>query len=93
MNRKPNGDKYNIYRDGLKIYTTIDSRMQTFAETATKTHMRNLQAEFFVQNTPIRNPTTPFLDHTSFYANALNASCSNLAKNSHLQVQDPKKVL
>ena len=62
LNRKPNGDKYNIYRDGLKIYTTIDSRMQTFAETATKTHMRNLQAEFFVQNTPIRNPTTPFLD-------------------------------
>lgn len=30
-NRKPNGDKYNIYKDGLKIYTTIDSRMQTFA--------------------------------------------------------------
>jgi len=62
LNRKPNGDKYNIYKDGLKIYTTIDSRMQTFAELATKTHIKNLQAEFFVQNTPIRNPTTPFLD-------------------------------
>jgi len=64
LNRKPNGDKYNIYKDGLKIYTTIDSRMQTFAELATKEHMANLQAEFFVQNTPRRNPTTPFLDLT-----------------------------
>ena len=36
--------------------------MQTFAELATKEHMANLQAEFFVQNTPTRNPTTPFLD-------------------------------
>ena len=62
LNRKPNGDKYNIYKDGLKIYTTIDSRMQTFAELATKTHMKNLQAEFFVQNTRRRNPTAPFLD-------------------------------
>ena len=62
LNTKPNGEKYNIYKDGLKIYTTIDSRMQTFAETATKTHMNNLQAEFFVQNTKKRNPTTPFLD-------------------------------
>ena len=62
LNRKPNGDKYNIYKDGLKIYTTIDSRMQTFAELATKTHMKNLQAEFFVQNTSRRNPTAPFLD-------------------------------
>ena len=61
LNRKPNGDKYNIYKDGLKIHTTLDSRMQTFAETATKTHINNLQAEFFAQNTPRRNPTTPFL--------------------------------
>ena len=62
LNRNPNGDKYNIYKDGLKIHTTIDSRMQTFAEVATKTHMSNLQAEFFVQNTARRNSTTPFLD-------------------------------
>ena len=62
QNRKPNGDKYNIYKDGIKIHTTIDSRMQTFAETETKEHMSNLQAEFFVQNTPRRNRTAPFLD-------------------------------
>ena len=62
LNTKPNGKKYNIYKDGLKIYTTLDSRMQTFAETATKMHMNNLQAEFFIQNTHRRNPTAPFLD-------------------------------
>ena len=61
-NPKPDGSNYNIYRDGLNIYTTIDSRLQGIAETAVSTHMKNLQAEFFVQNTPTRNPTTPFLD-------------------------------
>ena len=57
-----NGDegKWNIYLDGLKIYTTIDSRMQANAEQAVQEHMKRLQAEFFVQNTPQRNPTTPF---------------------------------
>lgn len=61
-NVKPNGKKYNIYKDGLKIYTTIDSRMQFLAEQSVTEHMKALQAEFFVQNTPRRNPTAPFLD-------------------------------
>jgi penicillin-binding protein 1A len=55
-------DTWNIYLDGLKVYTTIDSRMQKNAEEAVSEHMKNLQAEFFNQNTPERNPTTPFLD-------------------------------
>jgi len=55
-------DRYNLYLDGLKIYTTIDSRMQQNAEEAVSQHMERLQAEFFVQNTKERNPTTPFLD-------------------------------
>ncbi|MBT8211108.1 MAG: penicillin-binding protein [Eudoraea sp.] len=55
-------DTWNIYLDGLKVYTTIDSRMQTNAETAVADHMKRLQAEFFHQNTPQRNPTTPFMD-------------------------------
>ena len=55
-------DRYNLYLDGLKIYTTIDSRMQTNAEEAVKRHMKKLQAEFFHQNTPNRNKTAPFLD-------------------------------
>jgi len=55
-------DTWNIYLDGLKVYTTIDSRMQKNAEEAVSEHMKNLQAEFFNQNTLDRNPTTPFLD-------------------------------
>lgn len=61
-NPKPDGTKHNINSDGLKVYTTIDSRMQAYAEDAVQQHMARLQAEFFVQNTPQRNPTTPFLD-------------------------------
>ncbi|WP_299393497.1 transglycosylase domain-containing protein [uncultured Gelidibacter sp.] len=53
---------YNLYDDGLKIYTTIDSRMQQYAEEATSEHMARLQKEFFNQNTPERNKTAPFLD-------------------------------
>ncbi|MCH7523794.1 MAG: transglycosylase domain-containing protein, partial [Bacteroidetes bacterium] len=63
-NRKPDGSKYSIYSDGLKIYTTIDSRMQKYAEDAVAKHMPRLQAEFFHQNTAKRNPTTPFLELT-----------------------------
>ncbi|WP_291966716.1 transglycosylase domain-containing protein [Maribacter sp.] len=55
-------DKYNLYLDGLKIYTTIDSKMQANAEEAVNEHMTKLQAEFFHQNTPDRNKTAPFLD-------------------------------
>ncbi|MBO0342154.1 MAG: transglycosylase domain-containing protein [Bacteroidota bacterium] len=61
-NPKPNGEEYNIYLDGLKVYTTVDSRMQRNAEEAVQEHMSNLQAEFFHQNTPQRNATAPFLD-------------------------------
>ena len=61
-NPKPDGTKYNLYNDGLKIYTTIDSRMQLYAEKAVQQHMPRLQAEFFNQNTPKRNPTAPFLE-------------------------------
>ncbi|OEK06155.1 penicillin-binding protein [Flavivirga aquatica] len=70
-NLKPDGTKYNLYNDGLKIYTTIDSRMQKYAEVAVQQHMPRLQAEFFVQNTTKRNPTTPFLDLNKKEINSL----------------------
>ncbi|WP_452220578.1 penicillin-binding protein 1A [Lacinutrix salivirga] len=63
-NRKPDGSKYNINSDGLKVFVTIDSRMQKHAEDAVAKHMPRLQAEFFNQNTPKRNKTAPFLDLT-----------------------------
>lgn len=48
-NKKPNGDEYDIYGDGLKIYTTIDSKIQEHAEEAVAAHMKNLQEEFWFQ--------------------------------------------
>jgi penicillin-binding protein 1A len=47
-NLKADGTKYNIYSDGLKIYTTIDSRLQTYAENAVKQHIgEEIQPLFF----------------------------------------------
>ncbi|MCG2430061.1 penicillin-binding protein 1A [Aequorivita xiaoshiensis] len=59
---KSDGSKYNIYQDGLKVYVTIDSKMQLHAENAVKTHMANLQAVFDKQNKG--NKTAPFRDIT-----------------------------
>lgn len=47
-NKKPDGEFYNLYTDGLKIYTTIDSRMQRYAEDAVREHIGGyLQSAFF----------------------------------------------
>jgi penicillin-binding protein 1A len=61
-NTKSDGSNYNIYLDGLKIYTTINHEMQQYAEESVKLHMANLQEEFFNQNTKKLNPTAPFLE-------------------------------
>ncbi len=44
--KKPDGTPYNIYTDGLKIHTTIDSRMQQYAEEAVNVHLKLLQSDF-----------------------------------------------
>ena len=45
---KPDGTPYNLYKDGLKIYTTIDSRMQRYAEEAVREHLQlDLQPAFY----------------------------------------------
>ncbi len=46
-NTKPDGSHYDIYQDGLRIYTTIDSRMQQYAEDAVMEHMQEMQERFF----------------------------------------------
>ena len=46
-NHKSDGTAYNLYTDGLKIYTTIDSRMQRYAEEAVHEQMTSLQSKFF----------------------------------------------
>jgi penicillin-binding protein 1A len=58
-NKKEDGSDYNIYSDGLKIYTTIDSRMQLYAEESVKEHLKNLQEEFFLEAK--QNKTAPFI--------------------------------
>ncbi|ALM49164.1 penicillin-binding protein [Flavobacterium psychrophilum] len=57
---KPDGGEYDIYRDGLKIYTTIDSKMQKYAEEAVDEHLANLQEEFFIQQK--KNTNAPFIN-------------------------------
>ena len=46
-NFKADGTPYNLYQDGLRIYTTIDSKMQQYAEEAVNEQMRDLQEQFF----------------------------------------------
>ncbi len=56
-NTKPDGSNYNIYKDGLKIYTTIDSRMQLYAEEAVWEHLsEGLQPDFDYQSKSFRRP-------------------------------------
>ncbi|WP_396145343.1 penicillin-binding protein 1A [Flavobacterium sp.] len=61
-NKKPDGEEYDIYGDGLKIYTTIDSKIQEHAEEAVLAHMKNLQEEFWTQQKGNKN--APFINIT-----------------------------
>ena len=66
---RADGKPYNIYRDGLRIYTTIDSRMQHYAEEAVKEFMgEELQPMFYKhwkgqKNAPFSNVTADEIDH------------------------------
>lgn len=57
-NPKKDGTTYDIYRDGLKIYVSIDSRMQKYGEEAVEAHIANLQEEFFIDQK--NNKMAPF---------------------------------
>ncbi|MCD8296477.1 MAG: transglycosylase domain-containing protein, partial [Prevotella sp.] len=60
-NRKKSGELYNVYTDGLKIFTTIDSRMQQYAEDAVLRHVsKDLQPAFSRENA--HKPNAPFTD-------------------------------
>ncbi|MGO2359332.1 MAG: transglycosylase domain-containing protein [Mesonia sp.] len=60
--KKPNGEVYDIYRDGLKVYTTLDNTLQKYAEEAMQEHMASLQRQFekaYGQNAPwLKNKKT-----------------------------------
>jgi penicillin-binding protein 1A len=60
-NKKPDGSSYDVYRDGLKIYTTINSRMQEYAEEALAEHLsKKVQPDFYRWARYFKNP--PFSD-------------------------------
>jgi penicillin-binding protein 1A len=59
-NHKPDGSNYNLYRDGIKIYTTINSIMQLYAEEAVSEYLAELQETFINTITELKNP--PFSD-------------------------------
>jgi penicillin-binding protein 1A len=58
-NPKSDGSKYNLYSDGLKIYTTIDSRMQQYAEEIVAQHLTELQAQFIKEKKGKKNGIFP----------------------------------
>ncbi len=60
-NKKPDGTSYDVYRDGLKIYTTINSRMQRYAEEALAEHLsKEVQPDFYKRAKKFKNP--PYSD-------------------------------
>jgi len=59
-NPNKEGEEYDLYRDGLKIYVTIDSKMQMYAEEAVHAHLANLQEEFNLQQK--KNTNAPFVN-------------------------------
>ncbi|MGB8489972.1 MAG: transglycosylase domain-containing protein, partial [Bacteroidales bacterium] len=56
-NRKPDGSNYDVYKDGLKIYTTINSRMQQYAEESVREHLsKEVQPDFYKRAKGFNNP-------------------------------------
>jgi penicillin-binding protein 1A len=91
-NPKPNGELYNINRDGLKIYVTLDSRMQQYAQEAVQEHMSNIQSYFFKEQK--NNESAPFYDLeeeqvTSIYTRARKRSerYRKMTKNGYSEKQ------
>lgn len=63
-NQKPDGSNYDLYRDGLKIYTTLDSRMQKYAEEAVVEHLKSDLQDAFNEEQEY-NPNAPYYEELS----------------------------
>jgi penicillin-binding protein 1A len=55
-NKKPDGSSYNLYKDGIKIYTTINSKMQKYAEESLIENLKEIQPDFYKATRDLRNP-------------------------------------
>jgi penicillin-binding protein 1A len=85
--KRPDGEDYDIYSAGLKIYTTIDSKIQEHAEEAVKAHMKNLQEEFFIDQK--NNKNAPFVNISEIETQRiLNQAMKNSKRWRILKAQD-----
>jgi len=79
--KKADGSFYNLYEDGLKVYTTINSRMQKYAEEAVKDHLKNdLQKKFFEEQKGRRRAPYSSELSTEEYKDIVNASIKSSAR-------------
>lgn len=82
IERQPDGEKYDLYSDGLKVYTTIDSRMQTHAEWAVHEYISDmLQEEFWSDLSSRRAKNWPF--YNGIRTEDLSAIMNSAVKQSH----------
>ena len=85
-NLKPDGSTYNLYTDGLKIYTTIDSRLQVYAEESMQEHLKSLQASFYKHwDDDSEFPNAPF--DTTFRQGQVDTIYQTAIKNSDRYIQ------
>jgi penicillin-binding protein 1A len=95
-NPKPDGEKYNIYTDGLKIYTTINADLQSYAEQAMKSHMAHLQSIFDRQwknRNPLAKQNSYIINHlekTQHYESLKNKGLSREEIITELRI--PQKI-
>src|SRR5688500_11768765 len=76
---KPNGEPYNLYTDGLRIFTTIDFGMQQYAEEAARTHLQKLQEVFdkqFIDWTPYMDAVNEAIERSPRYESMLKSGIS-----------------
>lgn len=90
-NPKPDGTKYDLYTDGLKIYSTIDSRMQRYAEDAVVTHMsKTLQPRFFKEKRNVKG--APYTSNRNELSSSQLSSLINNAKKQSDRYRIMKKA-
>ncbi len=91
---KPNGEPYNLYVDGLKVYTTIDFGMQQYAEEAVKEHLSQLQVVFDKQFKDYKEYDTPLndlMERSPRYVSMVNAGFSERDINDSFNLKRPMK--
>ena len=96
-NKKIDGSNYNLYTDGLKVYTTINSRLQMFAEEAMQTHMSTLQQDFYrhwrgYTNAPFPEEFTDSLIDVILYQSMRRSERYRKLKNSGASEKEIKRV-